>query len=230
MGRIDPTSGHPTRPPGSRAGWIVAGVLAAVLVALVAFEIGKRSHVDREAPAAVAMTPLVAVSQAPPSAPSPASLERQVPASPAPQEGRVERAVMEVTIPPPAFVRELASEQNREPTPAPAEALHDAMARCLSFTAEDDEIHAVSMPYATQVRVTVANRCDFSFPGSDVWFEARAVPRHNDGTSAREVGRFLVPIEARGRTEVVIVLSCPMCYAATHRLEVGLSWPPDGRQ
>jgi hypothetical protein len=228
VGRIDPAPPSPRRGLGAPAGWIVAGFLAAVLVALVAFEIGKRSHVDRQVPAAVSAVLLPAAPPAPPSSPAPASTERQVPASAAPQEGRVESAVMEVTLPPRPTVPEAVSAPTVGPSPVPAETLHDKMARCLSFQAEDDEIHGVLMPTATRLRVIVTNNCDFSFAGSEVWFEARAIPNRGGGTSAREVGRFQTPIEARSRAETAIVLSCPRCYAASHTLEASLWWASGG--
>jgi hypothetical protein len=53
MGRIDPAPPRPGR-GGSPAGRIVAGVLAIALAGFVAFEAGKRSHADREAPTVAA--------------------------------------------------------------------------------------------------------------------------------------------------------------------------------
>ncbi len=120
MGRIDPAPPPPGRGLGAPAGWIVVGALTIALAALVAFEIGKRSHVDREAPAAVASAPLVTASPALTSAPAAASPESQAPTSApaAPQEGRVERAAMEVTIPPRGTTE--AATRAPDPTTPPA--------------------------------------------------------------------------------------------------------------
>jgi hypothetical protein len=235
MGRIDPAPPRPGRGLGSPAGWIVAGALAIALAALMAFQAGKRSGPGASSaihePSGPAGSP--APSVRPPastfaSAPTAATVDHV--SSPSPPEQRLESAVMEVTIPRPAAQAPAAlTEEPPLPTPAP-ETLHETMARCLSFRVEDDEIRD-SNPFTTRVRVMVTNRCDFSFPGSEVWFEVRAVPLHSGGTSAREFGRFYAPIEARAGDETALVLACPRCYAVTHRLEAGLSWPPaDGRQ
>jgi hypothetical protein len=223
MGRIDPAPPRPGRGPGSPAGWIVAGALAIALAVLLVFQTGKRSGLDR---GAVTVAVPVVVSPGAPAAqlPQPAATESEQ-SAPTPA---LQSAVMEVTLPPRPAVPEAVSAPTAEPTPVPPEMLHEKMARCLSFQVEDDEIHGVLMPFATQLRVTVTNNCDFSFAGSEVWFEARAVPNHGGGTSAREVGRFQDPIEARSRAETAIVLSCPRCYAPTHRLEASIWWASGG--
>jgi hypothetical protein len=219
-----PSPGSPGRGLGSAAGWIIAGALGIPLVMLLTFQAGKRSGPDRGTPVtAPIVAPVARLAQ-------PAAAE---PEQPAPTPGPMptpsfQSAVQEVKLPPRPTALEAVSAPTVEPSPVPAEMLHDRMARCLTFRAEDDEVHAVSMQFATQVRVTVINSCDYSFAGSEVWFEARAIPHRGGGTSARETGRFQDPIEARSRAETVIALSCPMCYAATHRLEASLWWASGG--
>lgn len=223
MGRIDPPPQPSGRGLGSLVGWIVVGALAIALAVLLAFQAGKRSGSDRVAPGVTVPIP------APAQAEQPAVPAGTTPAPAAPPEGRFESAVMEVKLPPRPTVPEAVSAPTVEPSPVPAETLlHEKMARCLSFQAEDDEIHGVLMPAATQLLVTVINRCDLSFAGSEVWFEARATPNRGAGSSAREVGRFQTPIEARGRAETRIILSCARCYAATHRLEASIWWASGG--
>jgi hypothetical protein len=225
MGRIDPARPPSGRGLGVPAGWIVAGALAIALAVLLAFQAGKRSAPDR---GVVTVAVPVVVSPGAPAAqlPQPAATESEQPA-PTPA---LQSAVMEVTLPPRPAALEALSAPIAEPSPSsvPAQMLHDRMTRCLTFRAEGDEVHAVSMQFATQLLVTVINSCDYSFAGSEVWFEARAIPHRGGGTSAREVGNFQTPIEGRSRAETAIALSCPMCYAATHRLEASLWWASGG--
>lgn len=233
MGRIDAPPPRPLAPRTGSVGWkIASAVLAAVVLALGAYELGHR----RQAVPVLAVARTVAATTTQPApaeaAPSPAPAPIEEPtAEPGPTlTPSFQSAVMEVTIPRPSPVRQLADEPpSPEPTRVPAETVQDAMTRCLTFRIEDDEIHAAYMPTKTQVRASVTNNCDFGFAGPDVWIEVRAVSRHGGGTAAREVASFQGgPIEARGRAEMVLVLDCPMCYAASHRLEIGLSWPPAG--
>lgn len=227
MGRIDPAPPRPGRVArrtsvgrndplairrsgsgsGPAIGCVVVVILAAALVAFVGYEVGKQAH-PGEAPVAVAPSPTVRM----PAWPNP----------PPPQEAQAPRAAMETTNPLPLYGEPPAGASSS------AESLHDKMARCLSFLVEDDEVHSVSRQFSTQVRVTVRNSCDFSFVGSDVWFEARAIPMRGGGTAARKVAPFTGgPIEARGRAELVTVLECPACYSDTHTYEVSL-WSPSG--
>lgn len=119
-----------------------------------------------------------------------------------------------------------------EPVPAQAETMREKMTRCLSFEVVDDLIHStVPRETSTQVRVSVRNSCSFSFAGSDVWYEIRAIPRRGGGTGARKVGQFSGgPIEAKSRAELVDVLECPACYEESYRYEARLWWgSSDGR-
>lgn len=228
MGTIGAPPSPPQRSgkgPGSPAGWIVAAALAVTLAALVAFEMGKRSRDGGEV-----AVPARSPSPARTAAPVQASLSAATP-SPVP-EPHLEQAMFEVILPA-AASREALPTPLEAPTSAPAlpETEREKMARCLSFAVEDDEVHAVYMPTKTQVRVFVTNRCDFSFAGSDVWIEARAVPRSGGGVAARLTTRFDGgPLEPRRRAEMVLVLDCPMCYAASHRYEASLLWPPPDRR
>jgi hypothetical protein len=55
------------------------------------------------------------------------------------------------------------------------------------------------------LRVVARNSCDVGFSGSEVWFEARAIPPEG-GTAGRATGRFQTAIPARGSAETFIQL------------------------
>ncbi len=216
------TIGSAPSPPGgsgrgrSAAGWIVAGILAVALAAFVAFEAGKRSGTSTAPAARAAVTAIPAASVEPP-APTPLP------------ESRFEHAEMVVTVlrPSPSPGAMEAAAINPAPTKAP-EGLHERMTRCLSFRMADDESNATYMPQFTQVLVTVKNLCDFSFVGSEVWFEARVSPARGEGTAARVTERFQNPIPARGSTDVRLYLDCSRCYPPAYRYEARLWWASGG--
>jgi len=230
MGRSDAALPPPRRGSGSAAGWIAAGVLALALGVLVAFQAGKRSHVDREVPAVAATAaPRAEASLAQPPATAPTEIERQVPApsAAAPQEGRVESAVMEVTIPRPSPAIVAAA---INPMPESRETLHEEMTRCLVFDAapDTDSWH----PFLLQLKVHVENRCDVSFAGQEVWFEVRAVLPKTRGAAARETGRFQEPIPARGLAETHIAMHSldpdGFSQEGLYRFETRLWWASGG--
>jgi len=225
MGTTGPAPSPPQRSgrgPFALAGWIVAGALGVALAVLLAFQVGKRSVLTTYDRVAATIAGPVVASPAVPTAtlPQPAATE---PEQPAPTPA-LQSAVMEVMLPTRPAALEAVSAATAEPGPAPAETMREQMTRCLTFEVVDDLLHStVPRETSTQVRVSVRNSCSFSFAGSDVWYEVRAIQRRGGGVGARKVGQFSGgPIEAKSRAELVDVLECPACYEESYRYEARL--------
>src|ERR1700693_4619607 len=233
MGTTGPAPSPPQRSgrgPFALVGWIVAGALGVALAVLLAFQVGKRSVLTTYDRVAATIAGPVVASPAVPTAtlPQPAATE---PEQPAPTPA-LQSAVMEVMLPTRPAALEAVSAATAEPGPAPAETMREQMTRCLTFEVVDDLLHStVPRETSTQVRVSVRNSCSFSFAGSAVWYEVRAIQRRGGGVGARKVGQFSGgPIEAKSRAELVDVLECPACYGESYRYGARLWWgSSDGR-
>lgn len=206
MGRSDPVGGW--KDGGASTGKVAFGVVAVLVVALGAYELGKRASAPPPRAAATPLPRVPAVVATPVPQQADAAIADFEHARPSPREQRSE---MVVTMAPP-----------EQATKVP-ESAHDKMARCLSFKVENDEIHYGGYsPMISPLKVTVLNACGFSFEGPGVSVEVRAVPLHGEGTIVGTVAQFQDVIPSRGRSETQVVIGCPRCDQVTHRFEARL--------
>ena len=208
VGRSDPVGGW--KDSGASGGKVALGVVAVLVIALGAYQLGKRASTPPPRAAATPLPRATAVAATPVPQQADAGIAEFEHARPSPRE---ERSEMVVTI---------ARPESAPATKVP-ETAHDKMARCLSFKVENDEIHYGGYsPMISPLKVTVLNSCGFSFEGPGVSVEVLAVPLHGEGKIAGAVAQFQDVIPPRGSSETQMVIGCPRCDQVTHRFEVRL--------